>query len=98
MSKAERSDVARKAARRRKQSVAAEKAKTMHERRIESASRLLVRLRPRDRDLIERVLADFPTLTIRRALACLREAGSVCSDWRYRFGTAVPGAAELVRL
>ena len=98
LSKAQRSDGARKAARKRKQNTAGQKAKTTHKRRIKSASRLLEKLTPGDRDLFERVLADFPTLTIRRALACLREAGSVCPDRRYRVGTAALGAAELVRL
>jgi len=96
LSKAQRSDGARKAARKRKQNTAGQKAKTTHKRRIESASRLLEKLTSRDRDLVERVLAQFPTLTVRRALAYLREAGS--PGRRHLVGIAAQGAAELVRL
>ena len=96
LSKAQRSDVARKAARKRKPNAAGRKAKTTHRRRIKSASQLLEKLTSRDRNLVERVLAQFPTLTVRRALADLREAGSPVR--RHPVGIAAQGAAELVRL
>jgi len=65
----------RKAAHTRRVRSAEHKAALVRERRAAEARAALQHLSPSDRELVAQAIADFPSLTVAKVLAALRDVG-----------------------